>query len=75
MELAQIDDTITVRVVGIDPNGIPNAVEVEYVRNGQKIYPGLAAGWWASLRRDLFDALWKWWWWIDAYLGKGDDNA
>ena len=75
MELAKFDDTITIRVVGVDPSGIPNAVEVSYTRDGHKIYPGLAAGWRASLRRDLFDVIWKWWWWIDVLTGKGDDDA
>ena len=70
---AQVGDIITIRIAGIDPSGVPDSVEVKYVRAGKTIYPGLAAGWWASLRHDLFDALWKWWWWVD--VARKDDNG
>ena len=70
---AQVGDTITIRIADVGPHGIPNEVEVKYVREGQAIYPGLSAGWWASLRLDLFDAIRKWWWWVDVLRGRDDE--
>ena len=71
-DLAKTNDTITIRIVGINPNGIPNAIEVQYERDGE--FLPMPVNMWYSLRHDLFCALTKWWIWIDILYGKEDNN-
>ena len=53
-------DTIHIEIVGVGRNGVPGAVNVQYMRDGQQIYPGVTLNAWGNLRAALFRALSSW---------------
>ena len=52
-------DTIQIEIVGTDC-GVPKAVNVRYMRDGEQIYPGVTLNAWHNLTSALLRALSSW---------------
>lgn len=53
-------DTIQIEIVGVGRDGIPNATNIQYMRDGQQIYPGVTLNSWQNLTSALLRALSSW---------------
>lgn len=53
-------DTIYIEIIRADGNGIPRTLDIQYLRDGQQIYPGVTLNAWANLSTALHRALFLW---------------
>lgn len=58
--IAEHGDIIQIDIIGIGRGGIPNVINVQYMRDGQQIYPGVTLNAWANLTSALLRALSSW---------------
>jgi len=64
MNLADHGDKLVIKVMGVDPDGVPNAVIVEYLRDNEPIeHPAFTGQAWAALRNGGFNLVHSWWKW------------
>lgn len=53
-------DTIQIEIVGVDGYGTPKTVNIQYMRDGEQIYPGVTLNAWQNLTSALLRALSSW---------------
>lgn len=53
-------DTIQIIIEGVDRYGVPGTLDIQYMRDGQQIYPGVTLNSWHNLTSALLRALSAW---------------
>jgi len=63
MKCAQFGDRLEVVILGTDPDGIPDAVRIEYFRGGRRIRNcrAFTVKSWAALRSGALKLVSQWW--------------
>lgn len=74
MQLAKFGDKLEIEILGVDHNGIPDAIRIEYFRNGHRIknHPAFTRTTWAALRKGAFELISQWW--KQSYFDKKENR-